>query len=374
MQVKFILGNEAAVEGALTAGCTFFSGYPITPSSEIAEAMSRELPKRNGFFLQMEDEIGAIGATVGASLTGKKTLTATSGPGFSLKQEILGYACFTEIPCVVVNVQRGGPSTGLPTMASQADFQQARWGTHGDHPIIVLSPSSVQECFDYMITAFNFAEKYRNPVIFLMDEVVGHLREKVNVYDNSEVEIINRAKPQVPPEEYKVYGNGDELVPPLAEYGSGYRFHITGLTHNNFGLPASDPGNVIGTLTRLHEQIEKNRDDITIYKEFFIEDAEIVLITYGSTTRSAISAAEILREEHKIKAGVFQLITVWPYPYHLIERFKDKKMIVVPEMSLGQMRGEVEKVIPDKKKLLGVNRIDGNMITPDEIIEKILKG
>ncbi|HDS09912.1 MAG TPA: 2-oxoacid:acceptor oxidoreductase subunit alpha [Firmicutes bacterium] len=373
MQIKFILGNEAVVEGALSAGCTFFSGYPITPSSEIAEAMSRELPLRDGVFLQMEDEIGAMGVIVGASLTGRKVLTATSGPGFSLKQEILGYASFTEIPCVVVNVQRGGPSTGLPTMASQSDFQQARWGTHGDHPIIVLSPSSVQECFDYTVKAFNLSEKYRTPVIFLMDEVVGHLREKVSIYDSSEIEVEDRAKPTVPPEQYHVYGDGKELVPPLASFGSGYRFHMTGLAHNTLGLPASDPGNVVGFITRIHEKIEKNLDDIIIHKEFFMDDSEIVLVTFGSTTRSAISAAELLREKHSIKAGVLQLVTVWPYPYHLIEKLNNKKKIVVPEMNLGQMRGEVEKVITDKK-ILGVNRIDGNMITPDEIIEKILKG
>ena len=375
MQEKFILGNEAVVEGALVAGCRFFSGYPITPSSEIAEAFSRELPKLGGVFLQMEDEIGAMGVIVGAALTGHKTITATSGPGFSLKQETLGFASFTEIPCVVVNVQRGGPSTGLPTMASQADLMQSRWGTHGEHPIIVLSPSSVQECYKYIITAFNLAEEFRTPVIFLMDEIIGHLREKVKVYDETEVEIINREKPQVPPEEYTVYKDGDKLVPPLASYGTGYRYHITGLAHNRRGLPSFSSETVVKLSERLHNKINNNLDKISIYNEFFMEDAEIVIVAYGSTTRSAISAADILRKKHGKKVGVFQLVTVWPFPYAKIDEFNSMKEIIVPELSLGQLRGELEKLIINaKEKLIGVNRIDGYMITPDEIIEKTLRG
>lgn len=298
--IKLMQGNEACVEGAIAAGMRFYAGYPITPSTEIAELSAAMLPKIGGKFVQMEDEIASISAVIGASLTGLKSMTATSGPGFSLKQEGIGYAIITEVPCVIVNVQRGGPSTGLPTSPAQGDIMQARWGTHGDHSIIALYPSTVKEIYTTTIKAFNLAEKYRTPVILLMDEVIGHMREKVEMPNADEIEIYNRKKPSVGADEYLPYKiNDGDIVPEMASFGEGYRFHVTGLVHNETGFPTTN-SNIAENLTNhLVNKIENNMDDIVEYEEYHLEDAEEIIVAFGSTARSAKSAVDALREEPK---------------------------------------------------------------------------
>jgi len=285
--IRLMQGNEACAKGAIVAGCRFFAGYPITPSSEIAEELSRLLPKVGGKFIQMEDEIGAMAACLGASLGGLKVMTATSGPGFSLKQENLGFAAYTEIPCVVVNVMRGGPSTGLPTSPSQGDVMQARWGTHGDHPIIALAPASVREVYDLTIRAFNLSEHYRTPVILLYDEIIGHMREKVVLPDPSWFEIAGRKRPTCLPEAYLPYGEVEDDVPPLAAFGEGYRYHITGLAHDERGFPTSDPLVVEADQRRIHRKLERGREEILAFEEFLLEDARVAVLAYGITARSA---------------------------------------------------------------------------------------
>lgn len=364
-------GNEACAMGALAAGVRFFAGYPITPSTEIAEVMAKELPKVGGKFIQMEDEIAGMAAIIGASVTGRKVLTATSGPGFSLKQENLGYASQAEVPCVVVNVQRGGPSTGLPTSPSQADIMQARWGTHGDHPIIVLSPYSVKECYTLAVQAVNLAEKYMTPVILLMDEVVAHLREAVNLEEVKDLEIINRKKPDVSPEEYAAYKTGEDRVPALAPFGSGYRYHITGLTHDEKGYPTMAPAVVDRMIRRMEDKIACCQEDILSWEEENIEDAEVVLVTFGSSARSAQEAMKRLRTEG-INVGLFRLITIWPFPDEQIKNIAGRtKALVVPEMNLGQLRREVERAAAGLTVVTGVNKVDGELITPDEIIKAV---
>lgn len=364
-------GNEACAMGALAAGVRFFAGYPITPSTEIAEVMAKELPKVGGKFIQMEDEIAGMAAIIGASVTGRKVLTATSGPGFSLKQENLGYASQAEVPCVVVNVQRGGPSTGLPTSPSQADIMQARWGTHGDHPIIVLSPYSVKECYTLAVQAVNLAEKYMTPVILLMDEVIAHLREAVNLEEVKDLEIINRKKPDVSPEEYAAYKTGEDRVPALAPFGSGYRYHITGLTHDEKGYPTMAPAVVDRMIRRMEDKIACCQENILSWEEENIEDAEVVLVTFGSSARSAQEAMKRLRTEG-INVGLFRLITIWPFPDEQIKNIAGRtKALVVPEMNLGQLRREVERAAAGLTVVTGVNKVDGELITPDEIIKAV---
>jgi len=286
---KLLQGNEACVEGAFAAGIDFYAGYPITPSTEIAELLAEGLPKRGGAFIQMEDEIASMAAVIGASLTGAKSMTATSGPGFSLKQENLGYAMYTEVPCVVVNVQRGGPSTGLPTSPAQGDVMQARWGTHGDHPVIALCPSSVQETFWLTVRAFNLAEKYRTAVILLMDEVVGHMRERIEIPETVEG-LITRKQPKVGREAYRPYQADADLIPPMASFGTGYRYHVTGLAHDETGFPTSDTEQAGILIDRLHQKIEQNLDDIVQIETLMMEDAEIAVVAYGCTARSAARA------------------------------------------------------------------------------------
>ncbi|HWJ03380.1 MAG TPA: 2-oxoacid:acceptor oxidoreductase subunit alpha, partial [Verrucomicrobiae bacterium] len=278
-KAQLMQGNEACAKGALAAGVRFYAGYPITPSTEIAELMAEELPLVGGTFIQMEDEIASMAAVIGASLAGSKALTATSGPGFSLKQENLGYAIATEVPCVVVNVQRSGPSTGLPTAPAQADVMQAKWGTHGDHPVIALCPSSVQECYELTVTAFNFAEEFRTAVIMLMDEVVGHLREKVELPES--LPVVNRKKPSVPPERYVPYENDDSMIPAMANFGEGYRYHVTGLTHGENGLPTGKPEVAGRALDRLMQKFDPYLDRIQLLEEIYLEDAELVVVAYG---------------------------------------------------------------------------------------------
>ena len=365
-------GNEAIVEGALAAGCRFFAGYPITPASEISEVLSVRLPQEGGVFIQLEDEIASMGAIIGASLTGLKSMTATSSPGFSLMQENLGFACITEVPCVVVNVMRAGPSTGLPTSPSQGDVMQAKWGTHGDHPIIVLAVSSVRDCFDITITAFNFSEKYRVPVIILSDEMVSHTREIVTLPSAKEIEIIDRHTPTMPPEWYIPYEDNSTGVPPMAAFGDGYMHHITGLIHDIRGFPTQNPDEIKAFMERLFRKIAIDLPAIQLTKSFFLDDAEVAIIAYGSVARFARQAVREARE-NGIKAGLLQLITLFPFPAPVVEEIlKRCKAILVPEMNLGQIWTEVSMVSEDNSKLHQYNRIDGQTITPQEILNQLI--
>ncbi len=361
-------GNEACAHAAILAGCRFFAGYPITPSSEIAEELARLLPKVGGKFIQMEDEISAMAACIGAALGGVKAMTATSGPGFSLKQENLGFAAYTEIPCVIVNVMRGGPSTGLPTSPSQGDVMQARWGTHGDHPIIVLAPASVREVYDLTIRAFNLSERYRTPVILLYDEVIGHMREKVVLPDPSHVEIVERKKPTCPPEAYLPYGETEDDVPPLATFGEGYRYHVTGLAHDERGFPTSDPEVVEAVQRRIHRKLERGREEILAFEGFLLEDARVIILAYGVTARSARAAVRMARGEG-VRAGLFRPLTLWPFPDLEIEKLaREVEAIIVAEMNLGQLIFEVERAVHGKTRVLACQKVSGEPIHPEEIL------
>ncbi|MDU5079988.1 2-oxoglutarate synthase subunit alpha [Tissierella sp. P1] len=370
--IKLMQGNEACVEGAIAAGMKFYAGYPITPSTEIAELSAEKLPKIGGKFIQMEDEIASISATIGAAISGAKAMTATSGPGFSLKQEGIGYGVITETPCVIVNVQRGGPSTGLPTAPAQGEIMQARWGTHGDHSIIALYPWSVKEIYDTTIRAFNLSEKYRTPVILLMDEVIGHMREKIEISDKNEIEIYNRKKPNCPPEEYKPYKvqEGD-IVPEMAGFGEGYRFHVTGLVHSESGFPSGNEKVAESLINRLIDKIEDNVDDIVDVQEYLLDDADVAIVAFGSTARSAKSAVDALREEG-IKAGLFRPITIWPLAEKQLINLANKiNRIVVVEMNMGQYFLEVDRVAGKHAKVEKYGRLNGELITPEEIISFI---
>jgi len=364
-------GNEAVVEGALRAGCRFFAGYPITPATEISEVLSVRLPEVDGTFIQMEDEIASLGAVIGASLAGVKAMTATSGPGFSLMQENLGFAIIAEIPCVIVNVMRGGPSTGLPTFPSQSDVMQARWGTHGDHPIIVLSASTVRECYDMTIKSFNFSEKYRTPVILLIDEVVAHMREKMVLSDGEEVEIFNRVKPTVPPEWYIPYEDTPSGIPVMANFGEGYRYHVTGLTHDIRGFPTSRPDEIGPFIARLHRKISSHFSEIQTAEFFQTEDAEVTIVAYGCVARSA-KRAVIEAREKGLKVGLLRLITIWPFMRSAVERIlQTSRILIVPEMNMGQISREVKRVNRGLAKVFALNKVDGTIITPEEILNRI---
>ncbi len=370
-KVAFMQGNEAAAHGALYAGCTFFGGYPITPSTEVAEVMSVELPKVGGKFVQMEDEIGAMAAILGASLAGSKVLTSTSGPGLSLKQELIGYGCIAEIPCVVFNVMRGGPSTGMPTGPSQSDVMCAKWGTHGDHPAICLTPASVQETYDEVIRAFNLSEKYRTPVMVMPDEIVAHMRERIVFPEPGEVEVLDRKTPTVPPEQYKPYDTSFGDVPPLAAFGSGYKFHVTGLNKMQDGFPTTKAEIVQAEEERQVRKVEANVDDIASFEEYMLDDADVVVVAYGSTSRSARYAVNVAREQG-IKAGMFRIKTFWPFPDKQIKALASRvKGFVIPEMNLGMCSIELERCAQGKVPVLGIFRVDGEPINPDQIVEKI---
>ncbi len=363
-------GDEACAEGAIAAGCRFFAGYPITPATEIAEIMARRLPRVGGVFIQMEDEIASMAAIIGASVGGAKAMTATSGPGFSLMQENIGYAAMAEIPCVVVDVQRLGPSTGRPTSPAQGDVMQARWGTHGDHPIIALSPASVRETFDLTVKAFNFAERYRTPVILLMDEVVGHMREGVELPDYASVERIERETTLVPPEWYKPYENFPADVPPLVPFGEGYRYHITGLHHDELGYPTERVDEIEPWLERVFRKINRSLSDILLYEEDGIEEADTLVVSYGGTARAARHAVEQARARGR-RVGFLRLQTLWPFPEEVVERATERiHRVVVPEMNLGQIALEVERVV-GRRKVHRVNRADGEMIHPSQILVAI---
>ncbi len=372
-RIRVMTGNEACAEGALAAGLSFFAGYPITPSSEIAEVLSYELPKRGGKFIQMEDEIASMGAVIGASLAGAKAMTATSGPGFSLKQENLGYAAMAEVPCVVVNVMRGGPSTGLPTLPSQADVMQARWGTHGDHPIIVLTPNTVREVFDLTVRAFNLAEKYRVPVILLFDEIIGHVSEKVVLPREDEIEVFNRVKPNVPPDQYLPYQETESDIPPFVSFGEGYRFHVTGLVHDQTGFPTNNPTQIDRMLRRLNRKIERYREEIIEIEEDKDEGARIGIFAYGSSSRSA-RRAMIWARERGIKIHYLRPKVLWPFPERAVKAMGEAvDYIIVPELNLGQIAHEVEWATRCGCEVVKINRIDGEPINPQQILDVILE-
>ena len=340
----FLSGDYACAEGAIAAGCRFFAGYPITPATEIAERMARRLPEVGGVYIQMEDELGSIAAVIGASYAGVKAMTATSGPGFSLMQENIGLAVMTETPLVIVDIMRGGPSTGQPTKPGQQDMMQAKWGSHGDYEVIALAPSSVQEMFDLTIECFNLSERFRVPAFLMADETVAHMWEKVIIPEPDQIEIVNRKKPTVSPAEYLPFKPDEDLVPPMACFGEGYRVHVTGLTHDERGYPKTDSPEIQEQLVRrLCDKIRKNADKIVKVKEFMLEDAEIAVIAYGTPARAAISAVRKAREEG-IKAGLLRLVTVWPFPERQVAELAARvKGIVVPELNYGQIVREVER-------------------------------
>ena len=370
-EVRFVSGNEACALGAIAAGCNFFGGYPISPSSEIAEFLSELLPRHNGRFIQMEDEIAAMGSIIGAALAGAKSLTATSGPGFSLKQENLGFACMAEVPCVIVNVMRGGPSTGAPTSPAQADILQSRWGTHGDHPIIVIAPTTIQEIFYEVIRAVNLSERFRNPVIYLLDEINGHMREKIEIPEPGEIELWHRPKPPQAANWDKPYERNEEGVPLTPDYGQGSRFHVTGLDHGVTGFPTGNAEIRQALHHALMAKIENNKDQIIKYDTFHADDAETLIIAFGSTARSARRAVELLRKDGK-KVGLFRPITLYPMPEEaILKAAAGKKKILVPEMNLGQYVLEIRRVLGRDIPIAQVNRTDGEPITPDQIMAAV---
>ncbi|MEA2060796.1 MAG: 2-oxoacid:acceptor oxidoreductase subunit alpha [Thermodesulfobacteriota bacterium] len=367
-KIKFVQGNEACVEGALYAGIDFFAGYPITPSTEIAEILAQRLPRKGGKFIQMEDEIASMCAVIGASLTGSKSMTATSGPGFSLKQEALGYACMAEIPCVIVNVQRGGPSTGNPTHVSQGDVNQARWGTHGDHSIIVLTASNHQDVFKMTVDAFNLAETYRTPVILLFDEAVGHMREKLVVPDEGEFPLVARLRTSVKKGvDYHPYLPREDGRLPMSDFGAEHRYNVTGLFHDMWGFPSNNPKVVNGLLHHLNDKIENNVQNITRYREYALEDADYVLISYGSSARSALHLARNRRARGE-KLGVLELQSLWPFPTELVrEKCAGARAVIVVEMNMGQVLRQVKSCVDRPEAVFLANRIDGELITPTNI-------
>ncbi|MDH4319632.1 MAG: 2-oxoacid:acceptor oxidoreductase subunit alpha [Desulfobulbaceae bacterium] len=370
---RLLQGNEAIVYGALAAGCRFFAGYPITPASEISELFSSLLPQTDGTFIQMEDEIASIGAVIGASLAGVKAMTATSGPGFSLMQENLGFACAAEVPCVIVNVMRGGPSTGLPTNPAQGDVQMARWGTHGDHPVVVLAVSSVRDCFYIIIKAFNISEKYRVPVIVLSDEVVAHTRECVVLPAADEIYVVDRIRPSVPPEWYKPYEGDRREVPPMVAFGDGYRHHVTGLIHDERGFPTQNNKEIEAFHRRLTRKITLGFQEIQMTSGYFLDDAELLVIAYGSVARSAMSAVQLARERG-LKVGLVQLITLFPFPRSIVAPLLARcRAVLVPEMNMGQISREVQRVNRTDCQVVKYNRVDGRLITPKELLKSLMK-
>jgi 2-oxoglutarate ferredoxin oxidoreductase subunit alpha len=376
-RLTFVQGNEACVEAALYAGLDFFAGYPITPSTEIAELMSARLPQKGGRFMQMEDEIASICAIIGASLTGKKVLTATSGPGFSLMQEGLGFAIMAEIPCVIVDVQRGGPSTGLPTKVSQGDVNQARWGVHGDHSIIALTASNHQDVFAITVEAFNFSETYRTPVILLFDEVIGHMRERLEIPMPGEIPLVERLKTSVREGvDYHPYLPREDGRLPMSDFGGIHRYNVTGLFHDMWGFPSENPEVVHELLRHLVDKIEGHVNELTRYKEYFVDDAEILLISYGASARSALHVASDRRKRGE-RIGLLELQTIWPFPTALVrEKAKNARYVVVVEMNMGQLLQSVKEAVEKPERVFLSNRVDGVLITPEDIrnILRLIQG
>ena len=364
-------GNESIAEGAIAAGVRFFAGYPISPSSEIAETLARRLPQVGGTFIQMEDEIASISALIGASIAGVKSMTATSGPGFSLMQEGIGFAVMAETPCVIVNIQRLGPSSGVATAPSQGDVMQARYGTHGPHPMIALSPSTVRECFDVTVKAFNLSEKYRTPAVILCDAVVGHLREVVTLPLPEEVEVVNREKPKGPPGKVRPFEAEDDRAPAIPDFGTGYRYNITGLFHDETGFPSTNPAVVQRATERLVRKVEAHRQEMTYVEYLYMDDAEVAVVSYGCTGRSARAAVRAARAKG-IKAGLVRLITIWPFPEQVIRAVAEKApRLVVAEMNLGDVANEVRRATCGSATVRQVNRHDGLLITPGQVLQGI---
>ncbi|MBI3376673.1 MAG: 2-oxoacid:acceptor oxidoreductase subunit alpha [Betaproteobacteria bacterium] len=367
--LRLLSGNHACALGAIAAGCRFFAGYPITPSSEIAERLSRELPRVDGVFIQMEDEIASIAAVIGASMGGAKAMTATSGPGFSLKQENLGYAALAEIPCVIVNVMRGGPSTGMPTRPAQGDIMQARWGSHGDFPVIVLAPGSVREIYEETIRAFALAETYRTPVTVLYDQSIAQLLETVELKQPGAP--VERKWASGPPEKYQPYAPLDNGVPAMARPGDGYRSHTTGLTHAENGFPTQTPEVVERNIGRLLGKLERHRAAIESFQTLRCEDADVVVVAVGISARAAGSAVAACRAKG-IRAGMFRPITLWPFPEEALRRAASgARAVLVPEMNAGQMRLEVERVLGRDVRIEGLHKISGDPIDPAAITARI---
>ncbi len=375
--IKFIQGNEVCVEAALYAGLNFFAGYPITPSTEIAEHLSSRLPQVGGRFIQMEDEIASVCAIIGASLTGNKVMTATSGPGFSLMQEALGYAVMAEIPSVIVNVQRGGPSTGLPTHVSQGDVNQARWGTHGDHAMITLTASNHQDIFAVTVDAFNLAETYRTPVILLFDEVVGHMRERLVVPEKGELPLVERLRTAVKSGvDYHPYLPREDGRLPMSDFGGDHRYNVTGLAHDMWGFPSENPQVVHGLMRHLIDKIQNNAAEIARTREYYLEDAECILISYGSSARSSLHVVESRRKRGE-RMGLLELQTLWPFPAHIVrERCRRAQTVVVVEMNMGQVLEQVKLAVDRPERVFLANRMDGVFINPTDIrnILRLIQG
>jgi len=371
--IKFVQGNEACVEGALYAGLDFFAGYPITPSTEIAELLSARLPRKGGRFIQMEDEIASLCAIIGASLTGNKVMTATSGPGFSLMQEALGYAVMAEIPCVIVNVQRGGPSTGIPTHGSQGDVNQARWGTHGDHAIIAMTASNHQDVFSVTVEAFNLAETYRTPVILLFDEVVGHMRERLVIPEPGDIPLVDRLRTSVKGGvDYHPYLPREDGRLPMSDFGGVHRYNVTGLVHDMWGFPSAEPQVAHDLMRHLVDKLENRVNLIARYKEYYLEDAEHLLISYGSAARSARHVVDNRRMRGE-RLGLLELQTLWPFPADMIrEKCRGAKSVIVVELNMGQLLQSVKLAVEQPENVFLANRIDGVFITPQDIL-KILR-
>ena len=373
-ETRLLQGNQAIAEGALYAGARFFAGYPITPSSEIADECAARMPRLGGMYLQMEDEIGSIAAVIGAALAGAKAFTATSGPGFSLMQENLGLAVMGEVPCVIVNVQRAGPSTGLATKPAQSDVMQVRWGRHGDQSVIALCPASVRECFTLTVQAFNFAERFRVPVILMPDEIIGHMRENVALPLPGEIAIIERKAPGGAPAAYLPFKPDADGIAPLAAFGGDYVFHVTSSMHGTDGYSNNDPANAAWRVRQLHEKIERYRDEIVLTQSWYTDDMEVLVVAFGATTRAARAAALEARRMG-IKAGVLQRQTIWPVPDKEIAALgKYARMVVVPEMNYsGQVAGEVQKALGAGADIRRVNKYNGAIITPQDILDAMTR-
>lgn len=373
-KVLLLQGNQAVVEGAIAAGVKFFAGYPITPSTEVAESLAEKLPKNGGKFIQMEDEIASMGAVIGASLTGKKVMTATSGPGFSLKQELIGYACAAEIPLVIVNVQRVGPSTGQPTSPSQGDVMQARWGTHGDHWLIALTPASVPECFELTLRAYALSEKYRVPVILLMDEVIGHMREKIELPDDySDFPQAERKQPDCAPEDFKAYATDKSLVPAMPAFGSGYRWHVTGLVHDETGFPKGTPAATLAAANRQRAKLENNLDDIVQVENYRMEDADFAVVAFGGAARTAYETVDMARAEG-LKVGLVRPVTIWPFAEAQMKELAGRvKGILVHELNCGQYVHEVERAVNGKVPVSLYAKYDNEPATPAQLLEEVKK-
>ncbi|MGA2866020.1 MAG: 2-oxoacid:acceptor oxidoreductase subunit alpha [Verrucomicrobiota bacterium] len=371
--VHFIDGDQAACEGALAAGCRFVAGYPITPSTEVVERFASRIPLIGGLFIQMEDEIASSIAIQGAAWAGQKVMTVTSGPGLSLMMEHVGFAAITETPCVFVDVQRGGPSTGLPTLPAQGDMMQVKWGSHGDYEPIALSPNSPQECFDLMLRAFNLAEVYRVPVFFMMDEVVGHMTERVVIPEASALEVTERRWTSKPPGQYRPYEASGDLVPDLVKAGDGYRVHITGLTHDEQGYPDMEPAAQQKLVARLVGKIRENRERLVEVREDHLEDAEVVLVSFGITSRVAGPAIEAARQRG-VKVGHLRLVITWPFPAARLRQLAERaRAFVVPELNMGQMVLEVERAVAGKTPVLSVPHAGGTVHEPEAILARILE-